>query len=99
MRLRFIQSFPPPMRLLLGVVAGLALVFVWIVVDLVASMPGRDELRAFTEMARASVLFDKDNKAVFTIAKEHRIELPLADIVAHAGAGGDRHRGSPVLRA
>ena len=80
MRLRFIHSLPPPMRLLLGVVAGVALVFTWIFVDLVASMPGRDELRAFTEMARASVLFDKDNRAVFTIAKEHRIEVALADL-------------------
>ena len=80
MRLRFIHSLKRPMRLLLGVVAGLALVFGWICVDLVAGMPGRDELRAFTEMARASVLFDKDNREVFTIAKEHRIEVPFAEL-------------------
>ena len=80
MRLRFIRSLSPSMRLLLGLVGGIALVFAWIFVDLVASMPGRDELRAFTEMARASVLFDKNNLPVFTIAKEQRIEAPLAEV-------------------
>ncbi|MDO8677722.1 MAG: PBP1A family penicillin-binding protein [Acidobacteriota bacterium] len=80
MRLRFLQSLSVPTRLLLGAIAGIVLVFAWIFVDLVASMPGRDELRAFSEMARASVLFDKDDHAVFTIAKEHRIEVPLSEL-------------------
>ena len=80
MRFRFMRSLSSPMRLVLGVVVGIALVFGWIVVDLVAGMPTRAELAAFTDMARATVLFDKDNHAVFTIAKEHRIEVPLADL-------------------
>ena len=80
MRLRLLRSFSFSMRMLLGVVAGLLLVFGWIFVVLVASMPGRDELRAFSEMAHATVLFDKDNHAVFTIAKEHRIEVPLSEL-------------------
>jgi len=80
MRLRFHQSLSTPMRLLLGAIAGIVLVFAWVFVDLVASAPGRDELRVFSEMARASVLFDKDEHAVFTIAKEHRIEVPLSEL-------------------
>jgi penicillin-binding protein 1A len=68
------------MRAFLGAVGGLVLVFTWIFVDLVAHMPGRDELRAFSEMARASVLFDQHDQAVFTIAKEHRIEVPLSQL-------------------
>jgi penicillin-binding protein 1A len=80
MRLRSIRSLPIPIRAVLGVFAGLGLVFTWIFVDLVAHMPGRAELRTFSEMARASVLFDKNDQAVFTIAKEHRIEVPLSEI-------------------
>ena len=74
------RNLSTPMRLVVGVFVGLALVFSWICVDLVKGMPGREELRAFSDMARATVLFDKDDHAVFTIAKEHRIEVPLADV-------------------
>src|SRR5688572_8123403 len=80
MRLRSIRSLPVPMRAVLGVFGGLILVFTCIFADLVAHMPGREELRAFSEMARASVLFDRNDQAVFTIAKEHRIEVPLSEL-------------------
>ncbi len=43
-------------------------------------MPGRDELRAFQVMPSATVLYDAADRAVFTIAKEHRIEVPLAQV-------------------
>ena len=80
MRLRSIRSLPVATRAVLGVFAGLILVFTWIFVDLVATMPSRDELRTFSEMAHATVLFDEDDNAVFTIAKEHRIEVPLSEL-------------------
>ncbi|MFA5910497.1 MAG: PBP1A family penicillin-binding protein [Vicinamibacterales bacterium] len=51
--------------------------FAWVFYDLVSGMPGRDELRAFQLMPSATVLYDSADRAVFTIAKEHRIEVPL----------------------
>ena len=54
--------------------------FGWQVAILIASIPGKDELRAFQAMASANILFDAADREVFTIAKEHRIEVPLAEV-------------------
>ena len=63
---------------------ALTLVFVvgygWFVAGLVASMPDREELRAFTAMPTANLLYDSADGEVFTIAKEHRIEVPLTEV-------------------
>jgi len=55
-------------------------VFGWFVIDLLGSIPNKAELRAFSDMATANVLFDAADREVFTIAKEQRIEVPLAEI-------------------
>ena len=55
-------------------------VYGWFVVDLLGSIPSKKELRAFSDMASANILFDAADREVFTIAKEHRIEVPLAEI-------------------
>ncbi len=41
------------------------------------SIPSRAELHEFSDMRSANVLYDIANREVFTIAKEHRIEVPL----------------------
>jgi penicillin-binding protein 1A len=43
-------------------------------------MPDREELRAFRAMPSANLLFDSADREVFTIAKEHRIEVPLTEV-------------------
>ena len=40
--------------------------------------PGREELRSLGEMPQATTLYDVQNRPVFTIFKEYRIEVPLA---------------------
>ena len=65
-------------RALLGLAAVAFAGFLWVFADLLASIPGRDELQAFTAMRRTTVLFDRADRAVFTIAKEQRIEVPLS---------------------
>ena len=57
--------------------------FSWVLADLVGSIPSRDELRTFTAMRSANLLFDAADRAVFTIAREHRIEVPLDRISPH----------------
>ena len=52
----------------------------WFVAGLLGSIPGRTELREFSDIASANVLFDAADREVFTIAKEHRIEVPLSEI-------------------
>ena len=55
-------------------------VYVWFVAGLVADIPNREELRAFRAMPSANLLYDADDREVFTIAKEHRIEVPLTEV-------------------
>jgi len=57
--------------------------FTWFVADLVGSIPSREQLRAFSDMPSANILFDTADRAVFTIAREHRIEVPLAGMSPH----------------
>jgi len=73
---------PRPWHLRAGAIAGLVFlaVFGWFVLDLLGSIPSKKELRAFSDMATANILFDAADREVFTIAKEQRIEVPLADI-------------------
>ncbi len=73
---------PRPWHLRAAATAGLLFLafFAWFVVDLLGSIPSRKELRAFSDMASANILFDAADREVFTIAKEHRIEVPLTEI-------------------
>ncbi len=70
-----------------GVLAGSALVFwlvtasvVWFSVDLLASVPGRDVIGRVGTMSQATTLMAADGKPAFTIFKEQRIEIPLAQV-------------------
>lgn len=54
--------------------------YVWFVAGLVADIPNREELRAFRAMPSANLLYDAADREVFTIAKEHRIEVPLTEV-------------------
>src|SRR5688572_6586208 len=71
-----------PWRLRVAAMAVLAFLagYGWFVADLTGSIPNKEELRAFSDMASANILFDAADREVFTIAKEHRIEVPLAEI-------------------
>lgn len=62
-----------------ALVAFLA-IFGWFVADLLGSIPGKAELKAFSVMPSANVLYDIADREVFTIAKEQRIEVPLSQI-------------------
>ena len=63
--------------------ALMCLYAVWFGYDVLASVPDRDGIRALRIMPQASVLFDADDRPVFTLAKEHRIEVSLADVSPH----------------
>ncbi|HYE87204.1 MAG TPA: PBP1A family penicillin-binding protein [Vicinamibacterales bacterium] len=54
--------------------------FGWLLVDLLGSIPGKAELKAFSDMPSANVLYDIADREVFTIAKEQRIEIPLSQM-------------------
>ena len=80
MVLTFLRSQSPRIRAVIVAFGVVLAAFTWLLVDLLASIPGRDELRAFTQMPSASVIYDASGQAVFTLAKEQRIEIPLAEV-------------------
>ena len=92
------------------VVAASASAFVLAVIILMwalfAGLPDREELRALGEMPQATTLYDIHNRPVFTIFKEYRIEVPLAEvsphlrkaIVAFEDQRFEDHRGFDLIR-
>ena len=73
--------------------AGVGVVFLLFVAGLWAltsGLPGRDELRTLGEMPQATTLYDVHNRPVFTIFKEYRIEVPLAQVSPHLRQGDCR---------
>jgi penicillin-binding protein 1A len=67
-----------PGRLALAALVAILAIYTWFAADLLGSLPSREDLRAFRIMANANILFDSADREVFTIAKEHRLEVPLA---------------------
>ncbi|HWI19645.1 MAG TPA: PBP1A family penicillin-binding protein [Vicinamibacterales bacterium] len=54
--------------------------FGWVLTDLLGSIPSKAELKAFSVVPSAHVLYDIADREVFTIAKEQRIEVPLSQM-------------------
>ena len=69
-----------PYRILTAALALGVVLYIVQVAQLFGSIPTRAELRAFSAMRSANVLYDIANREVFTIAKEHRIEVPLSQM-------------------
>ena len=61
----------------IGLVTALVLI---VVIDTISGSPGADEIRAMGHMPTATVLFDRHDKAAFTVFEERRHEVPLAAI-------------------
>ena len=70
-------------RPIAAAVASVAVVFVIALWALLSGLPGRDELRLLGQMPQATTLYDVQNRPVFTIFKEYRIEVPLSRVSPH----------------
>ncbi|HEX7088033.1 MAG TPA: PBP1A family penicillin-binding protein [Vicinamibacterales bacterium] len=95
-------------------VLAAAIVTVWVVtaavtwfsVELLAGVPGRDELKRVGIMAQSTTLYDRNDRAVFTIFREQRIDVPLdrisprliTAIIAVEDQRFYDHRGVDVIR-
>lgn len=60
-----------------GVVGALV---VAVAIDTVVGSPGADQIRSIGHMPTATVVFDRHDKAAFTIFREQRHEVPLASL-------------------
>jgi 1A family penicillin-binding protein len=76
-------SWPPrpwQIRVLIAALLVFLAGFGWVLTDLLGGIPTKAELRAFSAMPSANVLYDMADREVFTIAKEQRIEVPLSQM-------------------
>jgi len=81
---RQFQTLPAGIRAAIGIAALSASAYaLWFAIDVVASVPNRDQIQAIRVMAQTSVLLDADDRPVFTLAKEHRLEVALAEVSPH----------------
>src|SRR6478735_4083715 len=74
-------------RLVRGVMLGSVVAFLvaltvsgWFLVSLRRGLPNVDALRRLGEMDQATAVFDRNDQLAFTIFKEQRIAVPLAQI-------------------
>jgi penicillin-binding protein 1A len=56
---------------------------VWFVASLWTGLPHRDSISRIGEMAQATAVYDRGDDLAFTIYKEQRIEVPLAQMSPH----------------
>jgi len=77
-------------RVLASLISALAVLFflaagwtTWFSYQLTAALPDRQALRSIGDMAQSTTIFDAANEPVFTIYKEQRIEVPLAQVSQH----------------
>jgi 1A family penicillin-binding protein len=72
-----------PTALIAFVCALAVIVFVtfgvvaWFSYEITAGLPDREAVRGLGDMAQSTTIFDADDRPVFTIFKEQRIEVPL----------------------
>lgn len=55
----------------------------WFSYEVTAGLPDREEIRGLGDMAQSTTIYDASDKAVFTIFKEQRIEIPLEKMSPH----------------
>ena len=78
-----------PNALLAAAIAAFTLVVAilggstWLVYDIFHDLPSASELRDVASMAQATTIYDRNNRAAFTIFQERRIETSLAEISPH----------------
>ena len=70
-------------RPIIAAVSVVTLLFVIGLWALLSGLPGRDELRLLGQMPQATTLYDVQNRPVFTIFREYRIEVPLSKVSPH----------------
>jgi 1A family penicillin-binding protein len=84
-RFEFVRSAlagrPRTLAALVGILAVVTFLtagyLAWFAYDITAGLPDRGALRGLSDMAQSTTIYDAADKAVFTIFKEQRIEIPL----------------------
>lgn len=69
-----------------SLIAGMALLVVlsgWFLYQVLAGLPGKDQLRALGDSAESTLVFDAHNRLIFSIPTQYRVEIELARMSPH----------------
>jgi penicillin-binding protein 1A len=77
------KRFAAALLAVAGVAAATAFVLCLMVVQALWTLPDRDALAAMRNMDAATIVFDAQDRPVFTIFNEQRIEIPLGKVSPH----------------
>lgn len=73
----FAARRPNIVRAGVALAMGCLVVSLWFLYQVLAGLPGRDELRQLEETAEGTTIYDMNGKPLFSIPTQYRIEVPL----------------------
>lgn len=74
------RTYPNTVRILAASIVLVIALAGWFMYQLVAGLPGRDELRAIGESAEGTTVYDAHGQPVFSIPTQYRVEVGLDKI-------------------
>jgi penicillin-binding protein 1A len=76
----FARRRPNAVRSGAALVVALFVFSLWFLYQVLAGLPGRDELRQLKETAEGTTIYDMNGQPVFSIPTQYRVEVPLSRI-------------------
>jgi penicillin-binding protein 1A len=79
----FKARHPAAIRCVAAITAGFCVLIGWFTYQVLAGLPGRDELRELGEAIEGTTIFDVRDRPIFSIPTRYRVEVPLDRISPH----------------
>jgi 1A family penicillin-binding protein len=77
------SRYPNVVRALTVSAALIAVLTGWFFYQIIAGLPGKDELREIAEAAEGTMVFDAHDRQIFSIPTQYRVEVELARMSPH----------------
>jgi 1A family penicillin-binding protein len=78
-----VKKYPNTVRVLATSMVLLVATAGWFLYQVIAGLPGRDQLRELAETAEGTMVFDARDRPVFFIPTQYRVEVELARMSPH----------------
>jgi penicillin-binding protein 1A len=77
------SSYPNVVRALIVSAVLIVVLTGWFFYQVIAGLPGKDELREISEAAEGTMVFDAHDREIFSIPTQYRVEVELARMSPH----------------
>ncbi len=79
----FTGRHPNTVRSLVALNVAFTILIGWFLYQVLAGLPGRDQLRELGETVEGTTLYDRYDRPIFSIPAQYRMEVPLASMSPH----------------